>query len=109
MLFAKKSNRIQPINEVEAQKYLSLGYDIVNNQGDVVYEAVPNDVTLLKAAFNRHAVQIAELKTALKLTEEQFALLKADYDVLNKEYLELKASQEKASTRKPRTTKKAEE
>lgn len=87
MLFAQKGNRVQPISEVEVQRYLNLGYNITDEKGKILYEAVPDDIISLKTAFKRHIneieslrkqiVEIGELKAEIKKLADENAELKA--------------------------------
>lgn len=65
MLYAKKSNRVQPITESEIQHFLNLGYNIIDTEGKVVVESMPEDIGSLKAAFKKHTEEIAKLKARI--------------------------------------------
>ena len=73
MLFAKKSNRVQPIMESDIQHFLNQGYNIVDEQNNIIHEAMPDDVISLKAAFKRHLEGIDALKEAIRDYEARMA------------------------------------
>lgn len=92
MLYAKKSNRVQPIVESEIQHFLNQGYNIIDTEGKVVFESMPEDIGGLKVAFKKHVEEIAELK--------------AHNHELSAEIAELKVALEQAEkARAPKTTK----
>ena len=100
MLYARKSNRVQPIVEADIQHFLNLGYNIIDEQGNVLLEAMPEDVISLKAAFQRHVDEIAKLKNELDVARLAIGHLTAECE-------ELKAAVEKAQATKTTKAKKA--
>mgnify|MGYP003293845289 CR=1 FL=1 len=50
------------VPESQAKLYLNKGYSIIGEDGAVVKEAVPNEFTELKIAFEEHTRIIEELK-----------------------------------------------
>ena len=103
MLYARKSNRVQPIAESDVQYFLNQGYNITDAQGNILLEAMPEDVISLKVAFKRHVDEIASLKTAIKGYEAQMVTVLDENSRLMTENAELKDAAEKA--RAPKTTK----
>lgn len=65
MLYAKKSNRVHPIQDFEAQYYVNQGYNIIDRKGNIVIESMPDDVIGLKTAFRKHVEDIAKLKETI--------------------------------------------
>ena len=74
-----------PANAVD--RYMARGYDVVDSQGNVIKESVPNDLNALKIAYQKHVAEIAELKK--KIAELQ-----------NGNTVSKKPDEVKASTRK---------
>lgn len=69
----QRANVILRVPEDEVEKYYSKGYDILDNNGNVVKASVPNDLgTLQKAYIDRGIIieelerEIADLKKQLK-------------------------------------------
>lgn len=106
MLYARKSNRVQPIVEADIQHFLNLGYNIIDEQGNVLLEAMPEDVISLKAAFKRHVEEIAQMKEFIKACEHNMAVAELAIGHLTEENNELKAQVEKAQATKTTKAKK---
>lgn len=111
MLFAQNGNRVRPIQESEAQKYLSLGYNIKDDKGVVLYEAIPQDMTALRTAFTRHTAQISKLSADLATAnaEKCNALamvesLLAELESVKSKVAELQQEKPKKSRSKKATT-----
>ena len=58
-----------PANAVD--RYMARGYDVVDSEGNVIRESIPNDLNALKIAYQKHIAEIADLK-------KQIEELKAD-------------------------------
>ena len=52
------------------ERYKAKGYDVVDQQGNVLDASIPNDVNVLKRAYEQHIAEIKSLK-------EEIAKLKA--------------------------------
>lgn len=106
MLYAKKSNRVQPVTESDIQYYINQGFSIIDSKGNVIAESVPEDVMSLKAAFKRHTEEIAKLRACVKGYEEQMNAFMEINNQLSVENEELKTALEQAEkARAPKTTK----
>lgn len=65
-----------PVEAID--RYLAKGYDVVDSDGNVLKESVPNDINSLKVAYEQHKAKIKELEaTVLELKRE----LRAKADV----------------------------
>lgn len=106
MLFAQKGNRVKPISDTEAQKFLSLGYNITDHNGDVVYEAIPSDVSSLRSAFAKHITQIAELRSQLTTVNAKLAETVSELEATRQELAVLKTTESAAVEEKPKRTRK---
>ena len=62
MFYARRGNQISRIEEHQIAALLEQGFDIVDEKGSVLYEAVPTDLTVLKKAFVENRKRIAELE-----------------------------------------------
>ena len=106
MLYAKKSNRVQPIAESEVQRFLNMGYNIIDVKGNVLAESMPEDVGGLKAAFKKHTEEIAKLRACVAEYEKQTASIMEVNNQLSVENETLKPALEQAEkARAPKTTK----
>jgi hypothetical protein len=111
MLFAQRSNRVHSIQPNEIEKYLNLGYNIVDNKGVILYEAMPEDVMGLKVAFKRHVEEIAKLKADVEAYKAQMAEFLELNNQLSVELEMLKEASQTKGTRakKSKTAENAEE
>lgn len=62
-----------PANAVE--RYLAKGYDVVDENDNVIKSSVPNDINTLKIAFEQHIAKIKELEAQNKELKAQIAKL----------------------------------
>ena len=84
MVKVRRGNVILRVADVDLQHYIDKGYSEIDANGNVIREAIPNDVRTLQNAFTEHQKKIQELEA---------------------EVLDLKEKLEKATAKK---TKKAE-
>lgn len=59
------------IPALAVERYIARGYDVVDDKGNVIQSSVPNDVTILKRAYEEHVAEIKKLK-------EEIAQLKSE-------------------------------
>ena len=78
MVYATRGNRMIQINENSIQKYVEQGYNIVDNRGGVLQNAVPTDVNVLKQSYSQHMDEIARLKAKVAECENKIASLEAE-------------------------------
>ena len=65
MAIVKRANVVLRVTDAELDKYLAKGYNVIDESGNIVREADPNDVPSLKAAYVKHKEEIAELKAQI--------------------------------------------
>lgn len=53
------------------ERYMAKGYDVVDEAGNVIQGGTPNDINVLKRAYEEHVAEIKKLK-------EEIAQLKAE-------------------------------
>jgi hypothetical protein len=58
------------IPALAVERYMAKGYDVVDNAGNIVQSGTPNDINILKRAYEQHVEEIKKLK-------EEIAQLKA--------------------------------
>lgn len=73
----RKANKILRVSENEVAKYIAIGYDIIDNKGNVVQASVPHDPNVLRKAFIDNQATISQLKEEIAILKEEIALLKA--------------------------------
>lgn len=67
MVAVQKYNVILEIDEEELDKYMSLGYNQIDiNTGEILHEAIPTDLNVLKLKYQEHKERIAELEQQVK-------------------------------------------
>ena len=49
-----------------ADRYVAKGFDIVDTEGNVIKQSVPNDIQTLKASYEAHIQEIKDLKQEIK-------------------------------------------
>ena len=79
MVRIERGNVVLKVQEHEVQRYLKLGYNVTDNKGNVLQEAIPNDVGTLQKCFVEHKKKIEELESIVaKLTAENSLLAKSE-------------------------------
>lgn len=67
MVAVQRYNVILEIDDEELDKYMSLGYNQIDiNTGEILHEAIPTDVNVLKLKYQEHKEKIAELEQQVK-------------------------------------------
>ena len=67
MAQVRRANVILDVKEDQVQRYLDMGYDVIDEQtGNVVKASVPRDVKTLQIAYEKHIREIEELKLEIK-------------------------------------------
>lgn len=79
MVRIERGNVVLKVQEHEVQRYLLLGYNVTDDNGKVLQEAMPNDVGTLQKYYVEHKKKIDELEaTVAKLTAENASLAKSE-------------------------------
>lgn len=75
MVRIERGNVVLKVQEHEVQRYLKLGYNVTDNTGKVLQEALPNDLGTLQKYYVEHKKRIEELEAIVaKLTAENSVL-----------------------------------
>ena len=72
----RRGNVSLKVTKQEADKYYDMGYSVYTLDGQLVKEAVPQDVPSLQKAFYDHKARIAELEEEVMNLNEEIASLK---------------------------------
>jgi hypothetical protein len=81
MATMKRANVILNVNEAEVQYYMDLGFNQIDDTGNVIKESIPNDLNTLKMAYTEHVNKIAELEqeiTDLKNAKKRSKTVKSE-------------------------------
>ena len=75
MVRIERGNVVLKVQEHEVQRYLNMGYNVTDEEGKVLKEAIPNDVGTLQKHYIESKKRIEELEAIVaKLTEEKLLL-----------------------------------
>ena len=77
MAIVRKRNEILKVKDELVNHYLTIGYDVIGEDGTVLKKAVPNDTIQLKGEYQRLTLENEQLK-------EQIAELKAKLEEATK-------------------------
>lgn len=66
MIYAQKGNQICRIEEHQIATLVEQGYNIVDESGAVLQQAVPTDIALLKKCYIEHVQKIKELEKEIE-------------------------------------------
>lgn len=58
----KQGNVYLTINAEDVDRYMARGFDVVDEVGNVIKKSVPNDINVLKQAYEQHTAEIAKLR-----------------------------------------------
>lgn len=73
MVQVKRANVVMRIPDSEVKRYLDMGYDILDDEGNVITKTVPTDIGTLQKAFKDMQREIAELERENKELRAQLA------------------------------------
>lgn len=75
MVRIERGNVVLKVQEHEVQRYLTLGYNVTDDAGNVLKEAIPNDIGTLQKHYIEHKKRIEELESIVaQLTAENSLL-----------------------------------
>ena len=75
MVRIERGNVVLKVQEHEVQRYLKMGYNVTDDAGNVLQEAIPNDLGTLQRYYVEHKKKIEELEAIVaKLTAENSVL-----------------------------------
>ena len=109
----RKGNKILKVSDDAVERYLKMGYNVLNGSGEVVTKAVPVDVNQLKLEYSRMSNEIEGLKGQIEQLKTEKAELTKTNDFLIqenkklvKELTTLKSAPISAETEKTTTTRR---
>lgn len=105
MATVEKGNVVLTVKDDETEHYLELGYNVVDNSGNIIRECVPTDVGALRVAYTAHKKEIEALKKENEALKAQISGSPPADNPENKQPPEKSEGKEKAkSGRKPKET-----
>ena len=76
----RKANKVLRVSENEVAKYTAIGYDIIDEKGNVVQASVPHDSNILRKAFIEKSATIDKLNAEITQLKAEIETLKAQAD-----------------------------
>lgn len=58
----KRANVILHVNKDQLKYYMDQGYDLINDNGDVIESSIPRDLGTLQKAYVEHEAQLKKLQ-----------------------------------------------
>jgi len=71
MAKVRRANVVLTIKEEQVQRYVDQGYDVINENGDVIKKSVPKDIGTLTKAYHDHLAEIDKLKAEIATLKAQ--------------------------------------
>jgi hypothetical protein len=79
MVRIERGNVVLKVQDYEVQRYLKMGYNVTDDEGNILKEAIPNDLGTLQRYYLDSKKKIEELEAIVaKLTEENARLAKSE-------------------------------
>ena len=69
----QRANVLLDVKDSEVDYYIGLGYNLLDDNGNVAKAAVPNDLGTLQHCYRQHIAKISELETKVKQLESKLA------------------------------------
>jgi len=71
MARVERGNVVLKVEDYEVQRYLNLGYNLTDDDGNILKASIPTSLGDLQAAYLKHTARIEELERAIaQLTAE---------------------------------------
>lgn len=68
----KKGGSFLRVPQGAVSRYMAKGYDVVDENGNILEASIPNDLVTLRAAYQNHLNEIAALKKRIEELEKKF-------------------------------------
>lgn len=76
MAKVRKANVVLTIKDSEVNRFVDLGYDVIDDNGTILQKTVPNDLAVLKNAYIEHTQEIEKLTAELAKAKSELAKAK---------------------------------
>ena len=77
MAIVRKRNEVLRVKDDLVKHYLSIGYDVIDEGGNILQKTIPTDMTQLKGEYAKLTAQVEELKAKLAEAEDKIKELEA--------------------------------
>lgn len=98
MARVRRANVVLEVKDDQLERFVDMGYDVIDDAGRVIQKSVPTDIGTLTKAYMEHEAEIEKLKAEL-------AELKAKLEKTTKPKEEEVVEDEPQLEVKPKTTK----
>lgn len=71
MVKVKRANVVLDVPEVDVQHYIDKGYNVVDDRGHILKEAIPRDIATLQKAFHDKSAKIKALEAEIESLKQQ--------------------------------------
>ena len=65
-VLVQRANVVLSVSPQQLDYYMTQGYDVINEQGEIVQASVPRDLGTLQKAFLEHTAKIEELEAEIQ-------------------------------------------
>lgn len=69
----QRDNVVLEIKEDAVDRYLAMGYNVIDSKGNVIKKTIPNDVKTLQKEYKEHLDKIKELENKVVELQEQIS------------------------------------
>lgn len=69
-VLVQRANVVLSVSPQQLDYYMTQGYDVINEQGEIVQASVPRDLGTLQKAYVEHTEEIKALKEEIKKLKE---------------------------------------
>lgn len=66
MNIVQRANVVLKVRDEEVDKYLARGFNLLNENGEVIRSATPNDLATFKEAYIRQSKEIEDLNSQIE-------------------------------------------
>ena len=73
MVMVQRDNVVLEIKEDAVDRYLAMGYNVIDSKGNVIKKTIPNDVKTLQKEYKEHLDKIKELENKVVELQEQIS------------------------------------
>lgn len=73
MARVERGNVVLHVPDDEIQHYLTLGYNVTDENGNILQEALPNNLAFLQKAYIENKKRIADLQAAVQRLQAELA------------------------------------
>ena len=102
MLYAQQGNRVKRIKEEDIQYWVEKGFTIITDTGEIVQETIPVDVNSLRLGYKQKEEEIEALKAQIDELQLEIASLKTELKLATSESKDSTSVEAPTPTEKPK-------